>query len=63
MNINEQKKQEIQKLVKDFARKIKICNAVMDVDYPGTGDMMIDALVEELNKLRKQPVQGDTCGA
>ena len=54
-------KEELKECAMDMLHGIKIAVAVVDVDYPGAGDLLIDAMAEELEKLRKKPEQGHTC--
>ena len=61
MEIKEKKK-EIKKAIADLILSIKIMKAVMEADCQEDGEMLIDVLVEELEKLHKKPEQGDTRG-
>ena len=58
---NEITKEELKECALEMVHSIKIIAAVIDVELPGTGDLLIDAIVEELEKLRKKPEQGHTC--
>ena len=63
MENNEQKRAEIREMSSGLVRGIKMVKAMADVDGTGDGDLVIDVLIEELEKLRKkpEPEQGDTC--
>ena len=61
MKNNEQRRVEINKMCSDLIRGIKVVKAVADVDGSGDGDLLLDVLIEALEKMRKKPEQGDTC--
>ena len=63
MENREQIKKSIKKTAEEMAHSVKIIQALLDVEHPESGELLIDALMEELEKLRKkpEPQQGDTC--
>ena len=48
---NEEKKQELRKGMEDMVLAIKLGKVAMDHAEPGTGDLMVEALLEEIGKL------------
>ena len=60
IKVKEPSEQDIQEMVEDLCHSIKLANAIVDAEYPGTGDRMINAFIRELEKLRKKPEQGCT---
>lgn len=63
MNERERLKKEIKEGIgdgiNDMLTPIKILQVVLDAEHPGAGDLVIDVLVEELNKLRRKTPEGD----
>ena len=59
----EQIKNEIREATADMISGVMILCAVIEVEHPGCGHLVIDVLAEEMEKLRKkpEPEQGDTC--
>lgn len=45
-------KEEMRKLVQEITMPVQIVKVVADAERPGTGDALLDVLIEELEKLR-----------
>ena len=63
MENKEQVKNAIKKTAEDMIHSVKILKVIVDMEHPEGGDLLIDALMEELEKLRKKPEPKpcDTC--
>lgn len=46
-------KDDLKECISEMVRGVMIMKAVIEAEYPNTGDQLIDVLVEELDKLRK----------
>ena len=44
-------KEEMKEYVQDIMKTIKICSAVIDVEIPGAGELLIETLADELRDL------------
>lgn len=51
MATNEQKKQELREMVKDFVNTIRYTKAILNETMAGSGDLMVEVLIEELQGL------------
>lgn len=59
----EQVKKEIADMTKDLLVGIKMIRVAVEMEKPGCGDLVIDVLIEEIDKLRskpREPEQGET---
>lgn len=51
MATNEQKKQELREMTKDFVTTIRYTKAILNETEEGSGDLMVEVLIEELQGL------------
>ena len=45
---NEMKREDFKEAAEDFAKQVKMACAIIDVEVPGAGNMLLEAVVDEL---------------
>lgn len=45
---NEMKREEVKETAEDFTKAVKMACAIIDAEEPGTGNMLLEAIVDEL---------------
>ena len=51
----EQLKKELKEATAELVKGVRVMSAVAEIECPGCGHMVFDALIEEVNKLRSKP--------